>query len=406
MHGQSGRVSGWLISSGHAVPPTAPERAAAAARTTGAATRLPTAPHVPAGPAATAGVPSRPRCAAPTASPTRARHATGDGRLPEPDERDRVSGWHVQQRHLRDDEPVRGEGLRGHEPVHGRQLQPRQWELYSRAEEQRFVQSAVRWDVCERELPGSEPVCGEGLRGHEPVHGRQLQPRQRELYSRAEEQRFVQSAVRWDVCERDLPGAEPCAGKECEDTNPCTDDSCNPANGNCVHAPKNSGSCSPPSGGTCVNGTCQAPNPCAGKECEDTNPCTDDSCNPANGNCVHAPKNSGSCSPPSGGTCVNGTCQAPDLCAGKECEDTNPCTNDSCNPANGNCVHSPRNSERKIHPRVEGVGMECVKRPILALAWNASTAGCAPAGIVVASTTGRAIDARPVPNPPARVSAA
>jgi hypothetical protein len=73
----------------------------------------------------------------------------------------------------------------------------------------------------------------------------------------------------------------------CDDGNPCTDDSCNPARG-CVHTDNTS-------------------------SCDDGNACTDDACNPATG-CTHS-NNSGACN------------------------DGNVCTDDSCNPATG-CVFS------------------------------------------------------------------
>ncbi len=52
--------------------------------------------------------------------------------------------------------------------------------------------------------------------------------------------------------------------------------------------------------------------------CDDGNPCTLDSCDPASGQCVH--------------TAVS-------------CDDGNPCTLDSCDPASGQCVHSPVNCD-------------------------------------------------------------
>lgn len=73
-----------------------------------------------------------------------------------------------------------------------------------------------------------------------------------------------------------------CAGKNCNDNNACTQDSCDPNTGTCVFTPI---------------------------VCNDNNACTTDSCNPAVG-CVFTPI---------------------------VCNDNNPCTTDSCNPATG-CV--------------------------------------------------------------------
>ncbi len=123
----------------------------------------------------------------------------------------------------------------------------------------------------------------------------------------------------------------------CDDSNPCTDDSCNPATG-CVHT-NNTAPCSDgnacTTADTCLGGACvggPAPN------CDDSNPCTDDSCNPATG-CVHT-NNSAPCS--DGSACTTADTCSGGLCVGgpaPNCDDSNPCTDDSCNPATG-CVHT------------------------------------------------------------------
>jgi hypothetical protein len=53
-------------------------------------------------------------------------------------------------------------------------------------------------------------------------------------------------------------------------------------------------------------------NRCQGIICNDNNLCTVDTCDPAAGACVFTPK---------------------------DCNDNNPCTTDSCNPSNGKCAH-------------------------------------------------------------------
>ncbi|HEX4824763.1 MAG TPA: hypothetical protein VFV19_10635 [Candidatus Polarisedimenticolaceae bacterium] len=128
------------------------------------------------------------------------------------------------------------------------------------------------------------------------------------------------------------------AAVNCDDNNPCTDDSCNPATG-CVHT-DNTAPCSDgnacTTGDTCGGGTCHAG---AAVICNDNNPCTDDSCNPATG-CVYTP-NTAPCNDgnacTSGDVCGGGTCHAG---APVVCNDNNPCTDDSCNPATG-CVYTP-----------------------------------------------------------------
>jgi len=122
----------------------------------------------------------------------------------------------------------------------------------------------------------------------------------------------------------------------CDDGNSCTDDSCAPKAG-CQFVP-NQTACS--DGNACtLNDTCAAAWCKPGKpaDCDDKNPCTDDSCDPVVG-CVHT-ANTLPCTDGSactvGDTCKLGQCvpgPAPD------CADGNVCTNDSCAPATG-CVH-------------------------------------------------------------------
>ncbi len=173
----------------------------------------------------------------------------------------------------------------------------------------------------------------------------------------------------------------------CDDGDPCTTDSCDATTGTCVHAPCNDGNpcngtetcdatgchlgapiqCSnnnacdgletcDPTTGSCLPGT--APN------CDDANPCTDDSCDALLG-CVHTP-NSMPCDDGNactlGDTCVSGTCTGTpvscddgNVCNGFEgcdpttgactpgtppvCDDGNPCTDDFCDPTLG-CLSS------------------------------------------------------------------
>jgi hypothetical protein len=137
-----------------------------------------------------------------------------------------------------------------------------------------------------------------------------------------------------DLCSQGQCAAGPMAN--CNDGNPCTNDSCDPAMG-CIHT-DNQAPCSDGNVCTtadqCDNGEC-LPGPLL--SCNDDNGCTDDTCDPAIG-CSHinnvAPCDDGnactgndSCS---GGSCKGGT----DV----DCNDANPCTADSCSPANG-CVY-------------------------------------------------------------------
>ena len=131
------------------------------------------------------------------------------------------------------------------------------------------------------------------------------------------------------------------AMQQCNDANPCTDDSCLPETG-CIHH-FNSISCNDDNacttGDKCTGGVCAGP---GSLNCDDANPCTDDSCDLVAG-CLHtvnqAPCNDGNpCT--IGDACFNGLCQGNQ---GLDCGDGNPCTDDSCDPATG-CTHAHNNS--------------------------------------------------------------
>jgi len=132
-----------------------------------------------------------------------------------------------------------------------------------------------------------------------------------------------------------------CAGVDCDDGDACTDDSCDPATGACVHTPNfncdDSDACTDdacdPATGACVH----TPN----FNCDDSDACTDDSCDPATGTCVHTLNfncdDSDACTDdscdPATGACVH----TPNIV----CDDGDACTDDSCDPATGACVHTP-----------------------------------------------------------------
>lgn len=97
----------------------------------------------------------------------------------------------------------------------------------------------------------------------------------------------------------------------CDDGDPCTIDSCDPATGGCSH--KNKCDDGNPCNGVeeCLNGECRPGIPV---NCDDDDPCTTDSCDPATGDCTFKNK----------------------------CNDNDPCTIDSCDPATGDCLHTPK----------------------------------------------------------------
>ena len=127
------------------------------------------------------------------------------------------------------------------------------------------------------------------------------------------------------------------SSSNCDDGNPCTDD-VERAPGVCEHF-ANTAPCA--TADPCsVDDRCHAQVCVHGRlrVCNDNNPCTDDSCNPAHG-CVFTP-NASHQACDDGNACTEGDVCANGACAGWpiECSDRNPCTDDSCNPQSG-CVH-------------------------------------------------------------------
>ncbi|MFT5433761.1 MAG: hypothetical protein ACI9OJ_004469, partial [Myxococcota bacterium] len=140
-----------------------------------------------------------------------------------------------------------------------------------------------------------------------------------------------------DVCD-----GVTCGGDElvCDDDNPCTSDGCSAALGSCAYV-NNVLSCIDGNPCTlmdsCAGGSCQAGN---GKECDDSNPCTDDACNQQTGDCVNL-NNSDPCDDGDGCTLVD-VCIGGDCVAGTppDCDDSDECTSDSCNPETGFCAYT------------------------------------------------------------------
>ena len=125
---------------------------------------------------------------------------------------------------------------------------------------------------------------------------------------------------------------------QCDDGSPCTDDACSPAAG-CLHAPV-TGACN--DGNPCTEGDhCQAGvcTPASGPDCDDGNPCTQDTCALDTG-CVNTPLTGTACT--DGDACTSGDHCSGGACVGDviACEDGNPCTTDTCEPATG-CSNVP-----------------------------------------------------------------
>ena len=149
-----------------------------------------------------------------------------------------------------------------------------------------------------------------------------------------------------DVClESFACQAGACVGDEkpCDDHNPCSVDSCNPAIG-CVASPGPDGvPCTTDNpcvlDAQCLLGGCLGSPP----DCDDGDGCTLDLCDPDSG-CVHKLQDGLPCDDGDacttadqcfGGKCLNGPMT--------KCDDDNPCSIDTCNALVG-CVHLPTQS--------------------------------------------------------------
>ena len=130
---------------------------------------------------------------------------------------------------------------------------------------------------------------------------------------------------------------------QCNDSNPCTKDACDPKAGSCKSVPLSNGvTCTDNNKCTtldsCVDGLCEGEKHTVTGSCNDNNPCTNDGCLPLTG-CFSTPK-PGICS--DNDPCsVNDKCDS-GKCKGlpKGCNDGDSCTNDKCNKAaSGKCDH-------------------------------------------------------------------
>ncbi|MSP92825.1 MAG: hypothetical protein EXR79_13645 [Myxococcales bacterium] len=143
-----------------------------------------------------------------------------------------------------------------------------------------------------------------------------------------------------DVCGAGV--CKPGATKGCDDNNGCTNDGCDVSQGTCTHV-ANTSACNDANectlGDQCAATSCKSGAP---KSCDDGKQCTDDGCDKASGNCAYA-ANAAACDDGNKCTladkCALGACAPGTLVA---CDDKDACTNDSCNPASGTCLFSPK----------------------------------------------------------------
>ncbi|MFZ4576896.1 MAG: hypothetical protein ACOYOB_00770 [Myxococcota bacterium] len=134
------------------------------------------------------------------------------------------------------------------------------------------------------------------------------------------------------------------SAEKCDDSNGCTNDTCDPKNG-CKFTP-NTASCDADGDACTVNDICAGGSCVAGakKVCDDSEECTKDSCDATSALCVFEGITA---------TCDDGNaCTTGDACGsdpatkvytcvpgkGVDCDDGNPCTIDSCAKDNG-CAH-------------------------------------------------------------------
>ncbi len=128
----------------------------------------------------------------------------------------------------------------------------------------------------------------------------------------------------------------PGSAKACDDGSACTADGCDSGTGSCTHSPID-GVCDDglkcTGGDACVSGVCVG----TPLSCDDSNPCTDDSCDPVSG-CTHAPTSASGVACDDGSACTIGDACSGGTCKGATaltCDDGNPCTDNTCNPASG-----------------------------------------------------------------------
>lgn len=151
-----------------------------------------------------------------------------------------------------------------------------------------------------------------------------------------------------DPCtEGDVCLAGECVGTpiECEDGEPCTEDSCDPESGECVFDPEPLEGQSCDDGDLCTDADLCLAGACVGQGvvCSDEDPCTQDACDEDTGECVYDTAGANGTPCDDGEVCtVDDACDG-GVCAGalNACDDQNPCTIDSCDPASGACVNDP-----------------------------------------------------------------
>ncbi len=139
-------------------------------------------------------------------------------------------------------------------------------------------------------------------------------------------------------CQHDTSACACNEDADCDDSNPCTDNTCNLETYTCEFT-YNTNQCDDNNlcteNDVCLDGVCSG----TPIDCDDDNVCTDDSCDPEIG-CVNAP-NSNQCD--DGDACTENDICSEGVCSGTQmdCDDGIECTIDSC--VNGECQHDDSN---------------------------------------------------------------
>ena len=143
---------------------------------------------------------------------------------------------------------------------------------------------------------------------------------------------------------------------DCGDGDDCTADTCDPVEA-CQHTPLDEGGCS--DGDPCTKSDSCSGGACAGTklDCDDGNPCTDDLCDAATGDCVNLAL-TGACDDGNacteGDKCVAGKCAGDKVCpckvdkdceiysTGDPCEGALSCVDDFCHSSAAAAVQCPQ----------------------------------------------------------------
>ena len=129
----------------------------------------------------------------------------------------------------------------------------------------------------------------------------------------------------------------PGPGKVCDDGNPCTSDSCDPASG-CTKTVDDGKLCDADGNACTAADHCEGATCTPGKAvvCDNTNVCSKSSCDTLSGKCVAKPaQDGGPCDDKT--VCTQGDVCKTGECIGKivSCDDNNPCTGNNCDPLTG-----------------------------------------------------------------------